>query len=100
MYSPKTLGVKNSDGCAIGRFLDPEIAYQIDAENNGISIKLLLNMDYELPEWIKNMDSDFLQSVQDLHDTDSYWEKRGLSYLGKQIVNAMIINHNLNVEPY
>lgn len=97
-YSPKILGLEGvSKGCAIGRFLDPELAYKIDEENGEIAMERLIEKDYPLPEWMRNMSISFLQEIQTLHDIASNWNETGLSEYGKLVVNEICKLYNIEL---
>lgn len=96
-YSGKTLN-KNSDGCAIGRWLNEEVRLELDAlDNIPVHDDLVYN---KLPEWMRNFGKDFLENVQCLHDYDGHWNESGLSQLGNDRVNAMIKDYTLNIPKY
>lgn len=96
-YSGKTLN-KNSDGCAIGRWLDEEVKLDLDSlgpvpvQNEKVFDKL--------PKWMQGMGIYFLQHVQELHDSSIYWDESGLSQLGKNKVNEMIEHYYFNIPKY
>lgn len=96
-YSPETLN-KNSEGCAIGRWLDEELQLELDA----LGIVPVQNEKVfdKLPKWMQGMGIYFLQHVQDLHDSSIYWDESGLSQLGKNKVNEMIEHYTLNIPKY
>lgn len=96
-YSPKTLNI-NSDGCAIGRWLDEELKLELDALGT-VPVQNEKVFD-KLPKWMQDMEKYFLHRVQDLHDMDNYWNESGLSQLGKEKVNEIIEHYNLNIPEY
>ena len=98
-YSPITVGKENSEGCAIGRYLDPELALQIDKEVSGkdSGIRNIFGK-YPLPEWMTTLGVDFLMQIQRLHDYGNYWYSEGLSQQGKRYVQHMCKNWNLDYE--
>lgn len=98
-YSPITIGKENSEGCAIGRYLDPELALQIDKEksDSNAGIHHIIDM-YPFPDWMKKLDIEFLRKLQGLHDADSYWTETGLSKSGKHYVRSMCETFNLDYE--
>ena len=60
-----------SDGCAIGRYIDTELAENLD-ESLTVCSPLVLAM---LPKWLTEMDNDgtgFLLSLQKCHDLDYF----------------------------
>lgn len=77
-YSPASLSITTSEGCAIGRKLPKELAIKLDKEySSGVS--LIFNI---LPKDMQELGKMFLVSVQNLHDDSDYWTKNGLSKLG------------------
>lgn len=98
-YSPITIDKKNSEGCAIGRWLDPDLAYQIDTERSGINsiINYIIDI-YPFPEWMKRMNINFLKDVQSLHDTHEYWDSNGINKYGKNKVKSICEEYNLDYE--
>lgn len=98
-YSPLTIGKNNSEGCAIGRYLDPELAYQIDKERKGLNASInRVSELYSLPEWMKQLDIALLTEVQNLHDEEMYWDSDGLSEMGKRKVRNICDQFNLSYE--
>lgn len=88
-----------SKGCAIGRHLDPELAYQIDKETEGKDscIRNIFSR-YPLPDWMIALGVDFLFCIQDLHDYGYYWDSEGLSEEGKKQVRGICTDFNLDYE--
>lgn len=98
-YSPENAGKEGkSEGCAIGRHLTPEVQKKLD-ESQGIISDIITykSLKQLLPEWMQEMDPDFLDQVQLLHDTSSSWEPNGLSERGKERVNTIINKFNLSM---
>lgn len=98
-YSPITIGKENSEGCAIGRWIDPELAFRIDKEksDNNSGIHQIIDL-YPFPDWMKKLDTNFLRQLQGLHDTDSYWTETGLSKSGKHYVRYICEFFSLDYE--
>ena len=98
-YSPITIGKENSEGCAIGRWIDPELALQIDKErvDSNASIHQIINL-YPFPDWMKKLDIEFLKELQGLHDANSSWKETGLSEHGKRYVRYICETFNLDYE--
>lgn len=103
-YSPLSSGKEGkSEGCAIGRHLDPEVAYQIDKDHRtssgeyacaSISKKMMNN--YPFPDWMKAMEESFLSNMQELHDYMGHWDEKGISDFGWVAVKRICDEHNLN----
>ena len=98
-YSPITIGKENSEGCAIGRWLVPELALQIDKEraDGSSGIVQIINL-YPFPDWMKKLDIKFLKELQRLHDVNSNWIETGLSVSGKYCVRDICENFDLDYE--
>lgn len=78
-YSGTTIGNEESEGCAIGRLLTPELRQQLDAQcGDDVPSGVTDIWDY-LPEDIKSYGKLFLASLQHLHDGNGYWDINGLS---------------------
>lgn len=100
-YSPVKAGKEGiSEGCAIGRHLDGET--QLLCDNSAYSSITELNRltTIELPKWFKKLSVIFLQSIQNLHDVDSYWCSTGLSINGKSKVEELVEMHELNLSKF
>jgi hypothetical protein len=98
-YSPVYANKDNSEGCAIGRHLDPELAYQIDKdlEDKGASIVKVSHI-YSLPDWMENLGIFFLNQIQMLHDENEYWDSKGLSEKGWKQVRCICIDYSIDFE--
>ena len=77
---------KNSPGCAIGQFLVPKTAKLFDYTDlvfgYGSDIRHILedeNQSKLIPEWMKELDVEFLVLVQRFHDTMENWNNNGVS---------------------
>lgn len=99
-YSPYSLGKEEtSEGCWIGRLLDPEVAKKIDYNEQDVDIVSLIEENYyELPNYMNNVNMDYLNKLQDLHDADAYWTQSGLSELGKEKVTIICNQNNIPLE--
>ena len=89
-YSPIKINKPLSEGCAIGRHLDEDVKIKFD---NYYDIKSI-NFEYPdifalAPQWMQDMDIDFLQAIQNLHDYSDYWGETGLSEFGKERVDEI-----------
>lgn len=72
--------------CAFGRVLEnPEILKDQTCSVWGIYKKVCGSFDIKfLPQYNKySQDMDFWDSIQSFHDNDIYWDKKGLTKLGK-----------------
>lgn len=90
LYDPPSDKPK-SIGCAIGMYLPTKICKQLDSRS-GTSIDSVLGSTAEnlLPKWMTSLNGGFLYNLQQLHDTDSYWSKNGLTPSGEMAVREMI----------
>ena len=85
-------GYSYSDGCAIGRWLEPNLALELDeyCEYKNTSV-MEPDIFTRLPQALKKLGKDFLVAIQHLHDDEDYWAEDGLSAFGKKFVNTQII---------
>jgi hypothetical protein len=63
-------------GCAVGRIIEDK---NLCEEFDGIGSVEIDVVFYELPEEIQDLGLDFLQDLQDLHDSYLNWDQSGLS---------------------
>jgi hypothetical protein len=84
LYNPPA-DLPESIGCAIGMYLDEKTATRCDA----------LNSADILPAWLKRMDARFLANLQQLHDSDGFWDSAGLSNAGIEKVKRICDIHRL-----
>ena len=92
VYKP----TQTSDGCAIGRRLPLEVVDKIPFM---ATVKHIIPLAKKLniPNWMVNLGTDFLYSVQRLHDFKDNWNSRsGLSYHGRNSLIAIIRDNNLD----
>lgn len=97
-YSPITLKKIGSDGCAIGRHLDKELAIEIDeyygGNGNGSDItRVKEDFNDRLPIWMQEMSTDFLERLQLLHDRDDYWNESGLTPSGQDYIDLLKLKY-------
>lgn len=99
-YSPKSIGKEEtSQGCLIGRLLNPDLAKLIDTKEEEIGISTLIKKGlYILPDFMNEDNIYFLSECQSLHDLNRYWEETGLSEDGKSKVSKIIDEYNLDRE--
>ena len=91
-YSPSINHIPTSEGCAIGRHLDGDVKIKFDESSYGsISMIAKYNKDaFALaPQWMQDMDIDFLMDIQVLHDKSDYWNETGLTEMGEEYVNQI-----------
>ena len=98
-YSPLSADkVGQTDGCAIGRWLKPELQLRLDnCTKNIVSVDDIFN---QLPTVLKNLGQNFLSSCQGLHDSSANWEKKGLSVEGRYTVSEIIKIYDLNPDKF
>lgn len=99
LYSGETAG-KQTDGCAVGRLLEPELRSKLDieytlSEDRGSSVSFVFD---ELPKDIQELGEEFLTELQGLHDGDRHWTDTGVSEDGKTKYND--IKECINTECY
>lgn len=79
---------KTEDGkkCAIGRYIS-EKKYNSIIEGHGVGSSVVYKL---LPKKILDLDIDFLDDIQDLHDQNYHWDKNGLTEKGIDFKNKII----------
>lgn len=91
--------VPKSSGCAIGMFLPNELCIEMDNSANTSIDDIFDNptLYKKLPKWMRDMDVNFLQSLQILHDQNKNWdlESNTISIIGKEKVNEIIKDYKL-----
>lgn len=100
-YSPVTIKKEGlSEGCGIGRKLSPEAALEWDKLGTTTIYRIFLRPEMKVlaPEWMQEMDVDFLSDIQRLHDVSYNWCDKGLSNYGKASLVSIIISYELNKE--
>lgn len=87
-YDPVKAEKPKSNGCAIGRYLKKVNRAKFQNQMDDLSHSGIYNV-YKtpdalklLPKWMRDMEINFLQVVQNLHDDGSYWTDTGLSQEG------------------
>lgn len=88
LYSPAH---ENTEGCAIGRWLPPDLQRKLDITGNVLDLRAFNS----LPEWMIDLGRDFLYECQVLHDTLNCWCETGLSVDGERKFNE-IVNKYVN----
>jgi hypothetical protein len=66
-YTPS----ETSEGCAIGRLVELEVAEKLEETNTSINESLFVL----LPEWLQAMGLDFLYALQKCHDKGFFKDK-------------------------
>lgn len=87
-----------SPGCAIGRYLTTEVQKKYDQSKGWTNIKAQMSDEKAkkmAPEWMQEMNPDFLIRIQNLHDMRECWTETGISETGKRHVQAIKIEFNL-----
>lgn len=88
----------NSLGCAIGRFLEPEVALAFDNVPGGAGIGIIAKMEeYKqlLPNWMLELGIHFLSEIQKLHDCLYCWDTNGITEEGKHRVSNICTTFDL-----
>lgn len=68
-------------GCAVGRLVsDKDLCYKMDSLDDS-SIYHVFSL---LPEDVRELGKGFLSVVQELHDTNVYWNENGLTSRGME----------------
>jgi hypothetical protein len=82
-YSGTTIDNAESDGCAIGRLLTPELRIQLDTKYGDTIPSGVEDIWEYLPDEIKGYGKLFLIDLQKLHDEIAFWDNEGLTGRGK-----------------
>lgn len=82
-------------GCAIGMFLDRELAIDLDGDYNMSSVGVQDAWN-DLPEQLQLLGESYLTEIQDFHDANRYWSSSGLSDIGKSEVLSIIKSFKLD----
>jgi len=92
---------ETSEGCAIGRFMPIDKAYRDECDGIGVISEIFIHDELveRLPEWMQKMAPEFLNDIQKLHDGSlyEYWDANGLTKDGKNEVNRIIVEWELNM---
>lgn len=85
-----------SEGCAIGRKLDPEYKELVLSKgfNTYYNVEDLFGK-CSTPKIFEGFDLNFLKNVQVLHDTKVYWDEYGINQNGIFYVSLIISNYGL-----
>lgn len=104
-FNKNNLGVaengwcKYSEGCAIGRHLDKNLAIDLDSHGDILNIKLNHLEYYDLiPKSLKELGIEFLKDIQELHDCTFNWNYSGLSESGQ--IHYDYIKHKIERNAY
>ncbi len=80
-YHPSTVGHTNSEGCAIGRHLLKELALKFDSyDYTGVE-----DVFDELPENLQILEVEFLESIQNFHDSASSGLRQRTNVAGNRL---------------
>jgi hypothetical protein len=100
-YNPATIGKEEfTEGCAIGRLIDKNLAAKLDEENTAITSEITLEEieAYSEPAYKKIKDNiDFFADLQDLHDK-GYLTKPQLEDYPRSRVKHIIKTNKFNAE--
>lgn len=88
-YSGTTIENSESDGCAIGRLLTPELRIELDTKYGDTIPSGVEDIWEYLPDEIKGYGKAFLVDLQKLHDEISFWNNEGLTERGNFHVEAI-----------
>lgn len=96
-YSPVNADNPNSEGCAIGRWLSPDLQLKLDDETYpGVDIDDVFE---QLPDNLQQLGQSFLASVQFLHDSNS-WREGGVINYNIERLKKIIQEYELNYEKF
>lgn len=96
-YSPVNADNPNSEGCAIGRWLSPDLQLKLDNESYpGINTDDVFE---QLPDNLQQLGQSFLSSVQSLHDGNS-WCQGGVINSNIYNLKRIIQNYELDYKKF
>ncbi len=90
---------KDGKRCAIGRLLNEGM--EEDLMDCGMSVMCFMvdeEFDKVIPLWMRLLPNSFLQNVQILHDTETFWTNTGLTQEGIHKVKSICIDYNIDFE--
>lgn len=88
-YTAKFAG-KESNGCAIGRLLPPEVSEAIDILYSSTNIGSDVGSVWKhIPLELQVLGQDFFKDLQGLHDDEDYWDESGLTQRGTDKVQQI-----------
>lgn len=103
--SRRAIGIRNDEQfcfyqngdtrCSIGRWIS-EDKYSEDMDNDKLGITasgLITQFPNCLPAEIVDLGVEFLETVQNFHDKDFYWDKDGLTELGEQNFDRIVLTY-------
>jgi len=94
-YHPSSLSHSNSEGCAIGRYLPEDLALKFDSYEY-TDIESVFD---ELPENLQVLGKEYLDSIQNFHDSSTNWntiDEEGLTEIGKGRLSQLIKEYELD----
>lgn len=65
--------IGESQGCAIGRHISPELQGELDEKHGGTNLNM--EMFEKLPDWMQKLGLQYLRAVQSLHDSSHLADK-------------------------
>ena len=95
-YSPVNAKNTKSQGCAIGRWLKPELQIELDKKPQS-TVEYVFDL---LPTNLRNLTQSFLKECQLFHDNNTHWIETGLSPEGKRRLNIIVEDYELNEEKF
>lgn len=101
-YSGTSLNI-DAEGCLIGLFLSKEDRIKADINNVGSAIDLIRkakDIEIVIPDWFYEVNEQLLNKFQSLHDIQKYWGENGLTNDGKNFLQDLITDFDLNSEAF
>lgn len=96
-YDPIKLHRGDTEGCAIGRKLSKIAREKYGIQNCSIDeIFDSPELKEMAPEWMQEMNIEFLVSMQKLHDDRNNWHSEGLSPEGIRLIHFIIDRYGLS----
>lgn len=92
-YNPLNTGNSISEGCFIGRQIEPKLRKSISQRQDAGRVNSFFRCNPELiPAKLLKYPIDFLMACQNLHDTDDNWSEAGMTGYGCRQYNGVMEN--------
>lgn len=90
---------KDGKRCAIGAEISKKKAKLLESNvlGHGTGVEEYENFEV-LPKRLRDMGQEFLMGIQDLHDTVSYWNEKGLSEDGETRVKEICKEFDIDIK--
>lgn len=99
-YACSYYRTEKSPGCAIGRHVDLD---DCEEKQCSLAISAIVGsckfFDSLIPNWMKEMDINFLRDIQILHDLRGHWQHDGIGPYGVYFLTEMLKTYKLDTFP-